>query len=451
MKKLIKNSGLALALALAVLFSALPAQAMGSFEGLVGQVHRRVEKHWPHMDQVWPGLDYTRHNLVLFHVDDELKAKDAWLVSATEKRQLSAEEYKDLTLPQPGGYGSLTFQGKPSISISLDDYSVKLWGEDEQTFRTATHELVHFYYQNQINQMGSGGRAQVYPVDAQPRYYRQMIFQRLIKAFEDPAQREDSLSKARHWLNKWQEEYPEEAEAIRLTDLVEGGAQYVENMGAMAGEGASGEAFDQLAAKSIQREELFPSADGESYELGYVAGLLLDKTRPGWKEGIYGNGMSPVEMLLKDVKAAAEPDDPAIKAAVTEDIKEINAIAAEDLADIIKVQADKAISMLKINVKDTSTSYQARGNYLVDGEDVITGLGAQYQAGNGVIDIRGLGAYVQYSEAEGESFVIPLTMSHEVKDSVLNIQSDKLIVDGVKVQETKENGRMVYTVRASDS
>ncbi len=82
---------------------------------------------------------------------------------------------------------------------------------------------------------------------------------------------------------------------------------------------------------------------------------------------------------------------------------------------------------------------------------MITGLGAQYQAGNGVIDIRGLGAYVQYSEAEGESFVIPLTMSHEVKDGVLNIQTDKLIVDGVKVQETKENGRTVYQVTADES
>ncbi len=41
------------------------------FDNFVKSVHQMIQAHWPYMNKVWPGLDYTNHNLIIFQLDDE--------------------------------------------------------------------------------------------------------------------------------------------------------------------------------------------------------------------------------------------------------------------------------------------------------------------------------------------------------------------------------------------
>ncbi|NLX82194.1 MAG: hypothetical protein GXZ04_00025 [Clostridiales bacterium] len=195
---------LALFCALSLLISALPAYAAqgAGMEAFVRAVHEQMLRNWPHMDKAWPGLNYNQHPFILFYVDDELLVNEAWLLNTQGVRKLDEKEYQGIAVPQPDGYSELRFDGKPGLAMSVDDYSLSQPRAQEETYRTATHEMVHFYYQPPQGEM-AGSRAQVYPLDAQPRLYRAMIYQHLIAAFENPAQRDEHLGKARYWLNLW--------------------------------------------------------------------------------------------------------------------------------------------------------------------------------------------------------------------------------------------------------
>ena len=62
------------------------------------------------------------------------------------------------------------------------------------------------------------------------------------------------------------------------------------------------------ADKFIRKEQIFIAADKESYEIGYVAGLILDEKNPNWKENFYVTGKGIPEVLLENVIPI--PDEP---------------------------------------------------------------------------------------------------------------------------------------------
>lgn len=429
-----------------LLLGSLSALAAGqSPEGFVQLVAAQVRKHWPLMDTAWPGADYKAHNLLLFYVGDEGLAKEAWLINAQEVRKLAAADYAGIEAPLPGGYSADTVQGKPSIVMSFDDFSLAQPGEDVQTYRTATHELVHFYHQGELDQQPQGSRAQAWPVEAAPRYYRLMLYHNLLSALETTGFEGPFLAQARYWLDRWQKEYPAEAQAIRTTDIAEGTARYLENLGAVVGDKLQGESYLKALSQDIDKDILFAAADEESYELGFVAGLLLDRLQAGWKTDFYKKGQSPVELLLAPVQAAEQADSAEVKQRVEEEAAAVNKMVGTQVQEVLKAQADKAVPYLKINVTAASSSYEAKGNYLVGGDDVVTGFAAMYKAGAGSLQIRNTSVLMQADEAGQMYFILPLTMAHEVKDGVLGIQTGDVIVNNVPVEaSTQEDGRTVY-------
>lgn len=63
---------------------------------VVDGVAANIAEHWPYMNTVWPGMDYTRHVLVLLKIDEQLAPQTAWAIDTKGARVLKAEEYKDL-------------------------------------------------------------------------------------------------------------------------------------------------------------------------------------------------------------------------------------------------------------------------------------------------------------------------------------------------------------------
>lgn len=420
------------------------------FTSFVNEIDDLIKKHWPLMDELWPGADYTKHNLLLLHIDDELSIQEAWLLGTEEKRQLSESEYENIPAPQPGGFTDMSFEDKQSIAISVDDQDIARQGEAKDIYKTATHELVHFYHQSDQpwDQEGSS-RAQIYPIDVTPRLYRQMIFQNMIRAFEKPEQQDDYLGKAKYWQEKWHNEYPDERKAIHSTDIAEGTARYMEYMGALIGDAPAGSERDKLAAEAIMRDDIFASADGESYELGYVAGLLLDRVKPNWKDDFYASNKTLDEMLLEDVEAVSEPMDEEIQQRVTNELETINEEVGEELSNIEKAQKDSSIPWLKIDTTDTSGSFMATGNYQFGDDDVLTTFTSQYRAGDGSINLRGISVASWYT-MERDFLMVPLTMVHTLENGVLNVESEQLEVKNVAITKGEEEGRIMYSVTAND-
>lgn len=444
-----------LALVLGLFIGPLPVSSEGpstpiSTDAFVKGLEQRITDNWALIEKVWPGADYAKHKLLLFYVDDNLEVQDAWQIGVGGHQQLTPDSYKDIAVPTPGGYAQVNFEGAPSIAMSIDDFSLSQARELEQTFLTATHELVHFYHQDDMLNQAEGTRAQAFPLDPKPRVYRHMLYQNLINAFDRPANRDAYLGKAKYWLDVWQKEYQKESDDIRSTDILEGTAKYIENMGSFIGENLSGEPFDAKASTLIVRDEPFPSADAESYELGYVAGLLLDKTQPEWKKDFYKSGKSLVEMLLMPVKTIEEPINPDVEKLTTEEINLINSEGTEDMQDMIKARADKSVPMLKIDITNTAASYEAYGNYTLDNDDVHTRYSTQYRVSNGAISIKKTSVIMQATEDAHLYILVPLTMKHELNGDVLSVVSSTLDVRDVKVTTAQEDGRTIYSVTASD-
>lgn len=453
------------ALVMALIVNLLPVQAEGlTAERLAQQVQAQVTRHWPHMDRAWPGLDYTQHNLVLLYQDASAHVRAAWVLSTRGMRQLEAGEYQDLPVPQPRGYADITFQGQPSLVMGFDDETLADPRGVAEIYRTATHEIVHFYYQMAASMEvgmdqapldqtlvedvafleGPSGRAQPYPVDARPRMYRMMMYRNLVRAYDEPAHADAAIGQASYWFNRWQQEYPEESQNTHMIDADEGMARYIENMGVVVGH-ENGNPGDH-----IEREPDFPSADAESYELGFVAALLLNQRQPAWKQDFAQAYKSPLQMLLEGIAAREEPLDTQVRGQVQAMVDRLNADAEVQLTNVLQAQADNSVPWLYLDASQVVSSFSARGNLLVNGEEVFTGFSAEYRAGSGTIRLREATVVMCQTSGQAMLIAVPLTMEHEHADALLTIDTEQVQVNGVQVEAGSQDGRSIYEVKVQD-
>ncbi|WP_255805158.1 hypothetical protein [Treponema putidum] len=217
------------------------------------------------MNKVWPGYDYTEHNFLIFYLDEESDVKEAKLLNINENRALKKTEYENITPPNPEGYDQIQFQGKPSIVMNVDDDVMQAENSVNELYKTATHEMVHFYYQKDVQASAESSRSQIYPIEDTPRILRRMLYTRLIQAFENPDKQDEYLGKAKFRLDKYNDEFKSEADSIRATDIAEATARYKENLGMFIGKNLSKEDVRKEADKYIRKEQIFIAADRERY------------------------------------------------------------------------------------------------------------------------------------------------------------------------------------------
>lgn len=417
------------------------------FESYVSRVEDLVKTNWPHMDKVWPSYDYKNHNLIVFYLDtEEENIKEAWLFNVEGARKLEEKEYKGITPPGAGGFLQVNFEGKVSIAMSVTSETIEENDSVRQLYRTATHELVHFVYQDEVISSEETSRNQQYPITIEPRLIRKMLYTRLIEAFEHPQQEEEFLGKAKFWLEKYQKEHKEEANSIRYTDITESTARYTENLATIIGKDLSIEERRKEIEKDIVKDENFISADGESYEIGFVAALLLDRRDPSWKETFYQSRKNVEEVLLEHILPIEDKVDSKIESSLQEKINTVNEEAKEALKDIILAEADKSIPYLRLETAKSTGSITSGGMYEYKGFHILEAYSKNFVAQGKSIEVKKLSVIDVY-DIVNPTITMPLSMNYEIKDGVLTVKTEHLLVDSIPVTEKEEEGRKIYTIR----
>ncbi len=450
-------SALALAASIAVLGTACsgPSEAGGSSaaagvdQEAVSEFARglgdKIAAHWPHVKTAWPGTDYSDHVAVLFHLNDEGEAVKAWAADTSGTRELKDSEFTDLATPPPGGYHATEFEGKPAVLLAVDTQQMQEDPQADELYLLATHELVHFYHQDEVAIDGGESRAQDYPIDARPRVLREMTYDNLVKAAENPDEADTHLAHAKHWYEQWKKDFGDEYAAIKTTDIVEGHARYLENIAAIQTGDTTPEQVQTEAVKRIKKGTVFGSAESESYEIGYVAGLLLDRQDPEWKKSIFADGVTFADKLLENVEPEPQDVDPEIEKSVTDTIGQLNDEIKTAIEPLTTAQKDTSVPYLRIDASQSEGSYGGEHFIVVDGKEVTTGFANSYPTESGDIDINN--AAVIMSDAE---VTVPLPKDVKFAGGKLTVDSDSISADGVPAEKTTDaDGRTVYTVTAT--
>ncbi|VTS12676.1 hypothetical protein [Streptococcus pseudoporcinus] len=420
-----------------------------NFSTYVDQVSELVKLNWPSMDKVWPTYNYKKHNFLIFYLNKEGNVKEARLLNVKENRKLKKEEYEQIPAPTPEGYISVKFQDKQSIAMSVDDRVMEAKDSVQELYKTATHEMVHFYYQGGIKLSNNAGRNQLYPIEIEPRVVRSMLYNRLIQAFENPEKQKDYLAKAKYWLEKYHAEFKKEADSIRITDIAEGTAKYTESLGSFIGKNLSKADSRNEAGKLIQKDKIFIGADRESYEIGYVAALILDDKDPKWKDSFYSKNKGIDEVLLEDVSAVPDRPDEKIEKRITKKIEKTNKNIKVKLKDIIAASKDKTIPFLHLDVSKGSKSFIAEQMFSYQNMPVMSGYTNRFNVNNKVIEIKNVTILSGYNQVK-QYIRIPLTGKYEVKNGKMTVKSASLDIPGIPVKVSTENGRTIYSAETQD-
>lgn len=349
------------------------------------------------------------------------------------------------------------FDDRPSLVMSFDDETVaqadQIDFQISELYRTATHELVHFYYQDEdIKAEGqadgpSNSRTTDYPLDPNPRVMRKMIHHRLAQAYAEPDQRATHLAHAKHWNDMWESTYSADAAKIRVTDIVEGTARYCENLGAIVRADLSGDENRKLRTEMIGEDDFIPkSAEVESYELGYVAGIVLDETNPSWKDGFYGTGKTLVDLALDGVTAQADEEDPAIRSVVDQKISSLNNDAADDIRALDEAEADASIPYLRLAMgMGGGLSFSRSASYHYKGKEVMLDVEIVPSTGEG-IRIQDATAFILDGDAN-QYFTFPMEKDSCSFDNGTLTCTGKKFTGSTKVERTTEGGREIFTVK----
>ncbi len=415
-------------------------------EEYVSQIKEMVDKNWPYMKDVWPNLDYTQHNVVVFYRDEEMNIKKVWLVNTETKKELQPSEYEGVEIPRSGGFGKIDFLGKPSIALVFDDYSLEEdKGKemiDNSMYALATHELVHFYYQSDISlpEDEGGGRAQEYPIDYTPRLYRGMIYRNLCSAIEETDEKttQEYIQKATYWFNKWKNEYSDEVDYIRGNDMFEGHAQYIDIIGKFADDTENLENIK----KYLDVDKIHTAVDRESYDLGYSAGVLLSRVQPEWKETFMTANKSPIELLLSDVIEIQDEVDADYEEKLKAEVNSTNSEIEGYISNIIEAEENKEIPYLKIGFEYLTGSIQSNGFFKYKDYEIMSQLYATLQKDANQVQVNGLSIV---STVDGD-ILIPLSEEFTVEGNLITFDSEHL-KGSMELSNTENiDGRVWYVV-----
>ncbi|MEF9992627.1 MAG: hypothetical protein RRZ84_07980 [Romboutsia sp.] len=439
----------------------IQSEADPVIESHINEAFEMLKKHGEMSKQVWPDYDLSQNNIIACEIDDfTKKITNAWKLTTTTKSRLTKEQINSLEVPPIGAYNSTKFEGKKSIIIGISKSRLQELNNFTNynfVYEVGVHEIFHIYNEPfmslikiSIKSKNSGSRGTEFPKKAEPRVYRKMILDNLVLAFENPKDEKTYLGKAKYWNEKWKSKYPEEYYQGMTYDILEGKARYIQNMMCIMYDGISDEEkvseIKNLFNKSSNPHE---SIDAESYSLGFVAGVLLDRGGSNWKKKITKHPEAPVEYLLKDVniiKGNYSDFEEMLKVSENQ-MREVNKNIDSKLKTIKEGENDVNIPYLQIKSKFLNGSFETSDfiNYLDLDLDVNLDFTGTFKNKNGSIYLKNLSIYS--SKDNKNDYVLPLNMDYKISNGRFIINNENIKGD-IKVKQTKDkDGRIIYIMK----
>lgn len=405
---------------------------------------------------IWPEYDLSQNAIIVCQRDDETnQVIHAWKLTTKDKTLLANKDFLDVEVPAAGSYNGTEIEGINSIIIAINKKTVPSLKDItilNYIYEIGVHEMVHFHYEPMfkllklsLEQKIHGGRGTEFPNVAQPRVYRKMIYDNLVKAFENPQDEKMYLAQAKYWYDKWEKEFPKEYYQIKTTDYMEGKARYIQYMMCIP-ENLSDkdktswiiDHFDKSLTPSI-------SMDSESYKLGFVAGVLLDRQGFEWKKQMTQKTQTPVELLLKNVVSKQdESEDFQKKLQISkQQVEKKNQEIEKKISHIKEAENNIQIPFLKIDDKFIDGSYETSGFIKYLNKNVTVEFKGTFENQNGTININHCSVYEQEGLFQG-AYILPLTMEYSLSNGRLVIHSEDAFCD-IQVKQTKDkDGRILY-------
>lgn len=316
--------------------------------------------------RVWPGIDWSELQILF----SDSKATDAWLVGRAYREP--ARVSKDQTIEdmfEPGfTSGFLEFRGRHTLAVSTDR------GPDEASVRTAVTGLFREAVQAEWDNPVFDDRGHLFPLLPEPRYFRRMVQENLLRALELLAAGRDprpALETAAWWQARWKKYFPEEL-AFR-TEASDGTALYAEqtarllsNLGCAAPAPEFHGGLRRVARSELALETgAFHAREGAL--IGALSSFLLNELSPGWQKQMNGRLM-PSDLLFRGLAYRAQPERHALLREYRDTVGRQQALARAHLEPELYRARDK--SFVRVSVPgswqkgelDVGESYVHRAN-----------------------------------------------------------------------------------------
>ncbi|MGL4484349.1 MAG: hypothetical protein ACRCUS_05310, partial [Anaerovoracaceae bacterium] len=342
---------------------------------------------------------------------------------------------------------------KDSIVIAVSKETLPYYTTDfNYVYDVAVHELYHFYYDPIENYYKAAinndlSRNEKFPLEANPRIYRKMVYDNLVLAYEKEGSSKKYLDYAKYWNEKWKKEYPIESKQNVVLDMAEGKARYIENMMCLFATNSSKEQEAKKITKLMSKEkEIMEDTSSESYEIGFLSGLLLDRKYPNWKKEISKNPTPPLELLLIDNIAKEEK---------TKEYDEISEKAKKGVAKKNK-ENQKKIKDIEEYEKNTKTPLlclkesQMEGSFSVNqflkykDKEIYTDFSAKFKTKNGIVSLKKVAIFIPEEE---ENLYFPLTKKYNFDAGNLKVKTKELKIDQEVEKKISKEGRIIFIVK----
>lgn len=443
--------------------------AGGSTWQLSSSVRRDVAIVWPRLGRIWPGADFSKHSVIV------TDGRCAYLLDARSGGSISLDELKkhNIGVPRPGGFEAITWKGRKSIVVrppegagaaapAKDPLGMTSPDAAGYTFGLATHEQFHpdVQYDSAApwhsliqldNASGGAGRAEEYPLRADPRIDRAMVYNSLLLGLRDPARRAAHLAQAAYWNQRWTDGFPAEAKGQASVDLLEGTAEYVQQSAlAMA---AVRDPDDPAQIRARLTRTLRPmkvAAKGaEPYAIGTAALLTADAAGRDVKKTLTTKATTPLAELLRGVTPAGPQTAPKdVTDGITRSVARTNRQLAPVIEPFVAGLQDRKKLVLLLPADSVTGSMSGTGFYTTRQLPVTitTGAGATFNSGSGAVRLDKV-TVAEMRVKDKDYYALPLDPDNgnfTLEDNRLTLKGGHMHGSIVVVRQTDDGQRFLY-------
>ncbi|MPY68097.1 hypothetical protein F8S09_15680 [Deinococcus sp. SDU3-2] len=434
---------------------ALPGVALGS---VIHDLARKNGVLVPHLNALWPGGDQANTTLVL------TDGAEVYEITGSMVKRLPdsalAEVRTQIDVNQPRSFQVVPSQRKAYYRFSLHLLPTQaapplIADALDEFLGFVYHEQFHFLVQPEWPRSPDTLNPDIYedyPSDPLPRAYRRALAQSLRTALlsREPAGRQAALRQAAGLFTGWKTQYPDEVRRSRSTDLLEGTATYFEARLRLLAQGldgdpaALGDRLDQITRVTP------PGLRVEGYQLGALAGLLLDQVDPErqWTGEVQG-GQTPVEVLLRRFPQPSQAPPAAVVEAVRTLAGQLESAVAPRLDPVI-AGYEAGQPLLRVPGEIVG-SFHVRGGFYrsarMPGWGLVTLSSIRVRTEAGEVEVKDVVWMQNLDQVEERGLTVlldPTWVSEE--GGVLTVRSphfSRPLLATVK----DEQGRTIYTAR----